>query len=66
MGRTPKPTRLHRLAGNPSKLKNLGANEPPEIPGMPEPPARMQGEALAEWHRLCGELDQMGLLSKSS
>ena len=65
MGRTPKPTRLHELAGMPGK-RNLGRdNEPPEIPGMPEPPARMQGEALAEWHRLCGELDQMGVLSKT-
>lgn len=63
-GRTPKPTHLKVIAGNPGK-RPLNAQEAHPASGAtpPDPPAHFTGEARAEWLRLAPELHRVGLLS---
>ena len=63
-GRKPKPTEQKRLAGNPG-CRPLNENEPPSLDGVPEPPEIIQGEARAEWYRVCADLKAMGILSQA-
>ncbi len=60
-GRKPKPDILKKLAGNPGKrkLKNLGKVRSE----IPDRPAHLNAEAVAEWDRIAPLLAQMGLLS---
>jgi len=62
-GRPPKPTKLHILHGNPSKLK-LPRNEPEPETGAPALPSHLAGEAILEWHRIVKELLTLGILTK--
>lgn len=63
-GRKPKPSHLKRVAGNPGK-RALNAREPKPLPGRPECPPHLQGEAAAEWPRLVEQLEGMGILAAS-
>jgi P27 family predicted phage terminase small subunit len=63
-GRKPKPTTLKLLHGNPGK-RPLNEAEPTPPADRPERPAEMEGEAAAEWDRVCGLLETMGLLSSA-
>lgn len=69
-GRKPKPTRIHKQNGNPSKLdlKSREANEPkpPEIEknkGTPRPPKYFCKRAKKEWFRVIPILRSMGIFS---
>jgi P27 family predicted phage terminase small subunit len=62
MGRTPSPTQLKVLSGNPGK-RPIPTNEPKPVAASPDPPAHLQGEALAEWRLLAPELARLGLLT---
>lgn len=63
-GRPPLPKNVHLLRGNPSKLSPAelagGVNPTVEIP---QPPAHLSGEALAEWDRITSALAKIGLVS---
>lgn len=65
-GPLPKSSALRALAGNPGKrplptaTAAAPAGEGPE--GVPEPPELLDGEALAEWHRVAPELHRRGWL----
>lgn len=59
-----KPTALHVLNGNPSKLKDLGKNEPKPTPIRPECPEWLNKEAKDKWKELAPQLEQLGLLTK--
>lgn len=63
-GRKPKPVQIKELTGNPGKraLPDL----PNILPGEPEAPASVQGDAvaLAEWRRIVPELMRVNLLSE--
>jgi P27 family predicted phage terminase small subunit len=61
-GRKPTPTKLKVLAGNPGK-RPLNDKEPKPTLPLPSPPAVLKGAALAEWKRVCGELESLGLLT---
>lgn len=63
-GRKPKPTKLKQLAGNPGK-RPLNEHEPATIPGRPEPPSHLLGEARDEWYRMVERLERMGILSQT-
>jgi P27 family predicted phage terminase small subunit len=63
-GRKPTPTMLKVLSGNPGK-RPLNEREPLAAQGLPEMPAWLDGEALAEWGRITVDLADMGLLSKA-
>jgi P27 family predicted phage terminase small subunit len=54
---------LKALRGNPGK-RPLNRNEPKPEGGAPRCPRHLEGEALAEWGRLEGELDRLGLLTE--
>ena len=60
-GRKPKPTTLKILDG--ARPDRLNLDEPAAPPGRPEPPDHLDGNALAEWERVCSILGRMGLLS---
>ena len=65
-GRKPKPTQIHVLNGNPSKLdlvKRKASEPKPEI-GMPSCPSWLDGIGRSEWNRVCPELAKMGLMTK--
>ena len=55
---------LKVLSGNPGK-RPLNEREPVTPQGLPEMPAWLDGEALAEWGRITVDLAEMGLLSKA-
>lgn len=61
-GRKPKPTQLKVLEGNPGK-RALNNKEPKPTLPLPSPPLVLEGEAMAEWNRVCGELSALGLLT---
>jgi P27 family predicted phage terminase small subunit len=61
-GRKPKPT-LHKvLAGNPGH-RPLNDREPIPPLEIPDCPEHLQGEARAEWFRICPTLRTMDLLT---
>jgi P27 family predicted phage terminase small subunit len=62
LGRTATPTALKELRGNPGK-RALNKSEPKPSMEKPEPPAQLDKEALAEWHRVVDELHKCGLLA---
>ena len=62
-GPAPKPTKLKKLEGNPSK-RPLNKFEPQPLVEIPSCPKHLCAEARAEWKRICPELDKLGLLSK--
>jgi P27 family predicted phage terminase small subunit len=59
-----KPTALHVLNGNPSKIKDLGKNEPKPAPIMPGMPDWLDEIAIQEWQRLAPSLTRLGLLTE--
>lgn len=59
-----KPTALHLLNGNPSKIKDLGKNEPKPEPVAPECPTWLHEDATVEWKRISPQLERLGLLTK--
>lgn len=65
-GPKPLPTNVHLLRGNASKkplAELLGDGSiRPEVE-IPEPPAILGGEALAEWQRITPHLERLGLVS---
>lgn len=64
VGRPPKPTNVHLLNGNPSKLKKKDLDARVDIPvEIPEPPSHLSPSALAEWHRISPELEKMQVVS---
>lgn len=63
-GRTPKPTALRALQGNPGKRADDGRAEVTMPAGTPEPPAHLSPGARQEWFRTVAWLMQVhGLLS---
>lgn len=64
-GRTPKPTNLHVLNGNPSKLdlKKREVTEPKPKPVAPIRPAWVTGEGKKMWEKLAPELESLGLFT---
>lgn len=62
LGRTPKPTHLKILEGNPGK-RPLNLDEPKPRPVTPTCPSWLTGEAKREWKRLVPELEALGLLT---
>lgn len=63
MGRNPKPTVLKEVTGNPGK-RPLSKGEPQPDRSMPSCPTWLGREAKAEWRRLAGELNRIGLLTR--
>jgi len=63
MGRKPKPTALHVLNGNPSKIKDLGKREAKPEPVAPNKPAWLKGNGAKMWKRLSPKLERLGLLT---
>jgi len=63
-GRKPKPTALHVLNGNPSKIKDLGKNEPKPVPIAPKCPHWLHKNAKKEWRRIAPQLERLGLLTQ--
>jgi P27 family predicted phage terminase small subunit len=61
-GRTPKPTRIKVLTGNPGK-RPLNPNEPRPEPALPECPPELSPLARQEWERLCAELAKLNLVT---
>ena len=59
-----KPTALHVLNGNPSKIKDLGKNEPKPVPIAPKCPAFLSVDAKKEWKRIAPRLEKLGLLTQ--
>lgn len=59
-----KPTKIHMLNGNPSKIKDLGKNEPKPIPKAPKCPSWLDKEAKKEWRRIAPQLEKLGLLTQ--
>ena len=63
-GRKPKPTLYKQLAGNPGH-RPLNDREPVPPDELPECPEHLQGEARAEWFRICAALKVMDLLTSA-
>ncbi|AQU06097.1 phage terminase small subunit P27 family [Dehalococcoides mccartyi] len=64
-GRKPKPTKIHELNGNPSRL-NLGKRKEKEIKpstGAPTCPSWLDTEAKREWKRIVPELAKLGVIT---
>jgi P27 family predicted phage terminase small subunit len=59
-----KPTALHVLNGNPSKIKDLGKGEPKPAPVEPYIPEWLDDIAVNEWKRLAPKLVKLGLLTE--
>ena len=49
------------LEGNPGRRPLT--TDPESIKGIPDQPAILQGESLAEWHRMTALLDKAGILT---
>ena len=64
-GRSPKPTNVHKLNGNPSKLdlKNREATEPQPPEGEVSPPEWLSDAALEEWEYFLPILKAMNVLT---
>lgn len=65
-GRKPKPTNLHVLNGNPSKidLETRKENEPQFEKVSPDCPDWLDDFSREEWNRLAPELERLGLLAQ--
>ena len=61
-GRTPKPTALKVVTGNPSK-RALNKNEPKPDLRIPECPEYIVGNAKNAWDKLAVMLESMGVLT---
>lgn len=59
-----KPSALHVLNGNPSKIKDLGKNEPKPIPLMPDCPDWLPDAAKEIWKEEAPRLERLGLLTE--
>ena len=59
-----KPTAIHVLNGNPSKIKNLGENEPKPKPVAPEPPKWLDRKAKSIWKDYARQMELIGLLTE--
>lgn len=64
MPRKKKPTTLHILNGNPSKIKDLGEREPKPEPKAPDCPDFLSEDAKTEWARVAPILEGLGLLTR--
>lgn len=62
-GRKPIPTALKLLRGNPGK-RPLNRDEPTPALEMPDPPALLEGEALAKWRELTALLAEAQILTR--
>jgi len=58
-----KPTSLHLLNGNPSRIKNLGEKEPKPPLGA-KPPLWLDEVARNEWDRIAPRMERVGLLTE--
>jgi P27 family predicted phage terminase small subunit len=63
MGRPRKPTRIHELNGNPSRLPLNRRREPEPPRGRPTCPSWLSKPAKREWARLVKHLDRLGLIT---
>lgn len=61
-GRKPRPAELRLIEGNPGRRPIPRPLKVP--PGLPAPPGHLDPEALAEWHRIIGELGQIGIITQ--
>ena len=61
-GRTPEPTHLKLLKGNPGK-RAINTTEPAPRRGVPRCPAHLPARAKVLWKSLGRELDRMGVLT---
>ena len=57
-GRTPKPTAIKQLEGNPGK-RRLNANEPKPKAKAPSCPKWLEDDAKKEWRRLAKQMEQL-------
>lgn len=62
-GRKPKPTALKLVDGNPGK-RSITGREPRPPSDKPTCPAHLSPTAKAEWKRLAGVLNEIGLLTR--
>jgi P27 family predicted phage terminase small subunit len=62
-GRKKKPTALKILHGD--RKDRIPVSEPRAVAGLPEKPAHLDEDASAEWDRIVGELNLLGVLSKT-
>lgn len=62
-GRTPKPTAIKQLEGNPGK-RRLNANEPKPKAKAPSCPKWLEDDAKKEWRRLAKQMEQLGILTE--
>ncbi|MBR1443116.1 MAG: phage terminase small subunit P27 family [Firmicutes bacterium] len=62
-GRKPKPTAMKILEGNPSR-RALNENEPKPHTAVSDCPEWLEDEAKAEWARMGGILEDMGVLTE--
>lgn len=62
MGRTPAPTSLKVLRGNPGQ-RPLNAEEPIPPPADPNPPSNLAGVALEKWDEMVDLLSKMGVFT---
>ena len=62
-GRTPKPTALKILEGNPGK-RPLNQNEPSPEKKAPECPSWLEPEAKKEWERMADIMEGIGILTE--
>lgn len=63
-GKTPTPTALKLLRGNPGK-RPPAPNEPKPAGWVGDPPTDVVGEGLTEWRRLQPILEGLGLLTSA-
>jgi len=64
IGRPPKPTNVHLLNGNPSKLKKTDLDNRVDVAvEIPQPPGHLSPAALAEWLRIVPDLEKMQVVS---
>src|SRR5262245_55838932 len=63
MPKTPTPTYLKLLRGNPGKRPIRPEPEPSVPPSLPPPPDFLTDEARAEWARIAPELFRLKLLT---
>ena len=59
-----KPTSLHVLHGNPSKIKDLGKGEPQPKPIAPKPPTWLNKAAKKVWKDYASQMERLGLLTE--
>ena len=62
-GRTPKPTAIKQLEGNPGK-RQLNTYEPKPNQKVPTCPKWLDDEAKKEWKRLAKQMEQLGILTE--